>query len=926
MRKNHIILPRLGLPVLVATLLATPGFLAAAVSSSDEGRNFDARGSYNLEFEATPTAAQLNAIDDFRAQYPDLLVSFDLQTGATRTLFNAVGYLQPEVRGPALDVGLGFARRNLDLLGLTSADLEEHEVADSVPSKVSSSSHIYLQQLHRQIPVYNGQIQFNIGKNGRLLSLNNGFLPFLSGAVNATDPHLNAVEAVLSAARHLDLEIGKEPEEKSPPTGPRQRTSMSGGDVSLEPLEAALAWLPIRRDEARLVWNFQVHTPDQQHIYDLNVDALDGKVWTRFDWVASDSYQVYPQPVESPIHTTPLPPLDGRVVVSNPADPAAAPFQWHDTNGFPGAEFTVPRGNSVHAFDDLNGDGLPPAVEPNCGAGLNCNFPINLTGDPTTYTSASVANLFYWNNILHDVQYQYGFDEVAGNFQMNNYGAPPAGAGDPVQAHAQDGICINNAFMATPPNGTSPTMFMCLWNLTAPRRDGSLENSIVVHEYGHGISNRLVGGPANVACLANLQQPGEGLSDWWSLAYTALPTHTGATPRGIGTYVLGQLPTGPGIRPLPYSTDNTVNNWTYSSISGMSIPHGVGAVWAQGAWEVYWDLVNQHGFDPNLYNALGGSGNQRMMLYVNEGLKNTTCGPAFTDVRDGIIQAAINNYGGEDVCRVWRSFANYGLGTDAISGGPGSTTPTDGFQVPGSCQLSPQVISAPIAASSVSFAACPVGTKGAGGGCLENSLTTNLFAGEPTAPNFGIEGFLCFHDAAAPNLTAYSVCVNDPGSIGYVQVQQTAAIATGVFVPCPAGKSVIGGGCSDDTFANDLLNTSLPVTTAMFALEGWVCVYNSNTGGSITAHATCIDTPQVAGPGSHGLQVIQQNSTTSASAIASCPVATVTLGGGCWDNTFTSNLRSLLPLTNPPFANEGYACGFSAITGNLTSVALCLAP
>ena len=31
-----------------------------------------------------------------------------------------------------------------------------------------------------------------------------------------------------------------------------------------------------------------------------------------------------------------------------------------------------------------------------------------------------------------------------------------------------------------------------------------------------------------------------------------------------------------------------------------------------------------------------------MMLYVNEGLKNTACSPTFTDVRDGIIQAAID--------------------------------------------------------------------------------------------------------------------------------------------------------------------------------------------------------------------------------------------------------------------------------------------
>jgi hypothetical protein len=116
------------------------------------------------------------------------------------------------------------------------------------------------------------------------------------------------------------------------------------------------------------------------------------------------------------------------------------------------------------------------------------------------------------------------------------------------------------------------------------------------------------------------------------------------------------------------------------------VPHGVGSVWAQAAWEVYWKLVNAHGFDPNLFNANGSAGNQRMMLYVVEGLKNTACNPTFTQVRDGIIQAAVDNHGGEDVCPMWEAFAAFGLGTNAVSSGANGTTPTNGFTVPASCQ------------------------------------------------------------------------------------------------------------------------------------------------------------------------------------------------------------------------------------------------
>ncbi len=183
--------------------------------------------------------------------------------------------------------------------------------------------------------------------------------------------------------------------------------------------------------------------------------------------------------------------------------------------------------------------------------------------------------------------------------------------------------------------------------------------------------------------------------DWWALAYTAKVGDKSTDPRGIGTYAFGQPTSGPGIRTQRYSTDPAINNWTYESISGMAIPHGVGSVWAQAAWKVYWALVDHWGFEPNLYNALGNAGNQRMMLYVNEGLKNTACNPTFTQVRDGIIDAAKVLHSGEDVCRIWSAFAKFGLGVDAVSGGSNSTRPTNGFKLPDACRVDeiPPVIS-----------------------------------------------------------------------------------------------------------------------------------------------------------------------------------------------------------------------------------------
>jgi hypothetical protein len=41
-------------------------------------------------------------------------------------------------------------------------------------------------------------------------------------------------------------------------------------------------------------------------------------------------------------------------------------------------------------------------------------------------------------------------------------------------------------------------------------RDGDLENGIIIHEYGHGVSNRLTGGLKTMNCLSGNDQAGEG--------------------------------------------------------------------------------------------------------------------------------------------------------------------------------------------------------------------------------------------------------------------------------------------------------------------------------------------------------------------------------------------------------------------------------
>jgi extracellular elastinolytic metalloproteinase len=172
-----------------------------------------------------------------------------------------------------------------------------------------------------------------------------------------------------------------------------------------------------------------------------------------------NSYNVYPLKVESPIH-------GNRSIVIDPSNDDASPFGWHDTNGSEGFEHTTTKGNNVEAKEDIaNNNETTAGAFADGGSSLTFDFPHNLSLPPASNLNSAITNLFYWNNVMHDVWYQYGFDESAGNFQSNNYGKGGL-QNDFVYADALDGGGTNNANFSSPVDGNKPRMQMYLW--TAP--------------------------------------------------------------------------------------------------------------------------------------------------------------------------------------------------------------------------------------------------------------------------------------------------------------------------------------------------------------------------------------------------------------------------------------------------------------------------
>jgi hypothetical protein len=224
-------------------------------------------------------------------------------------------------------------------------------------------------------------------------------------------------------------------------------------------------------------------------------------------------------------------------------------------------------------------------------------------------------------------------------------------------------------------------------------KDGTLDNQIVAHEWGHYLSNRLIGNA--VGLTANQARGmGEGWSDFLSLLLTiraedvAVPSN--ATWNGIyptGTFAFSAGADGGtnqgyyfGVRRYPYSTDFTKMPLTFKHIQhGQSLPAGVpidpnglsnaqyhntGEIWAQMLWECYAALLRDtQGGTPRLTFQ---EAQDRMKEYLVAALKLTPVNPTFLEARDAVLAAAAAN-DMQDFVRFSQAFAIRGAGAGAVA-------------------------------------------------------------------------------------------------------------------------------------------------------------------------------------------------------------------------------------------------------------------
>ncbi|KAH6571550.1 hypothetical protein BASA60_007119 [Batrachochytrium salamandrivorans] len=292
--------------------------------------------------------------------------------------------------------------------------------------------------------------------------------------------------------------------------------------------------------------------------------------------------------------------------------------------------------------------------------------------------AAAAVNLFYISNMMHDITYQYGFTERAGNFQTNNFGKGGRG-NDAITINVLNPSRVNNADFLTPPDGRPGVMNMYRFTYTTPNRSASFDNGVIIHEYAHGISNRLTGGSSTGGCLSTVEARGmgEGWGDTMALVVLAKSSDTATTRGTIGAYSTNRQV---GFRSRPYTTDMRVNPLTYSDLRTRNGVHAIGEVWASMLWEVYWNLVAKRGFSANLHDASQSAGNVVAMKIILGGMMIQPCNPTFLSARNAIISADASYYNGANRCEIIRAFAKRGLGSRATS------TRTNDFSITSECR------------------------------------------------------------------------------------------------------------------------------------------------------------------------------------------------------------------------------------------------
>jgi extracellular elastinolytic metalloproteinase len=325
-------------------------------------------------------------------------------------------------------------------------------------------THLRMEQVIDGLQVQGAYVKAAINSRGELVHIIDRTVA-VSNPVPSRVSVEQAVRAAMAAVHPGETALVLRPAGKQGNT-----TLFNGGAYFHRAPSATAVILPLANGQSALGWLVETWTARTNQLYHTTVDGS-GRVLDIESRTANDSYKVFPvDPGKGP-----------QTVVAGPgAGNAESPVGWLGNL----AQTTINiAGNNANAYLDTIENGQPDDGGTAVTTG-NFLATADLTVAPTAAhnNEVSVQNLFYLNNVIHDILYRHGFDEAAGNFQVDNFGKGGEGD-DPVRAEAQDGGGTDNANFATPPDGSRPRMQMYLWTGAGGTHE-VVVNSPVTVSYG----------------------------------------------------------------------------------------------------------------------------------------------------------------------------------------------------------------------------------------------------------------------------------------------------------------------------------------------------------------------------------------------------------------------------------------------------------
>ncbi|WP_457391945.1 M36 family metallopeptidase [Roseateles sp. P5_E1] len=586
----------------------------------------------------------------------------------TNTLTGVPAVVKPAAahapQGSLIEKALAFVSKQPASFGFDAAGAPAQFVPDPVVNRTTAgSAAVHLQQTHDGVPVFQMSRTVRFDRRDQIVDAVGDNAIVSSGF--SVLPRIDAASAVGAAARHIADTAGEthkdafgeqqmlptvdlsgfKPVLVSSVSSPARPTVFEKGPFE-SPIQASLVVFQ-QPQGSRLAWQAVLTLPDHADQYlilvaadDTSQEVLYSRSLMHSALAQGSVYEFSPGVADRRVIAFP------RALDEYPAVPAKPllnfPSHWVS------ADKTI--GNTTRATLNTGSTSLSGVID----NGVLRFSPQGPFGD-----EQKLLNIFYFCNYMHDCLFILGFDELAGNFQQTNF-SQGGSAGDAVRARAHSGAVFGTANMSTPPDGTPPVMNMGL--VTSTGRHTAFDADVVFHEYVHGLTNRLVGGPLDFDSLGKLQSGGmgEGWSDYFALTIQNFFREEEKVV--TGDWVVNSAA---GIRSAPY--DDAFPN-TYGDLRSIPEVHDIGEVWCAALMMM----------TRRIRAALGDSkrGYRLSWQIVVDGLKLLPADPTFLQSRDSILRALDDSAEAGHVTKdehraarkaAWQAFAHFGMGVDAQS-------------------------------------------------------------------------------------------------------------------------------------------------------------------------------------------------------------------------------------------------------------------